>query len=360
MADDNEASQREQLLSTPDLADALESDRFKQFLDHLPVAIAVSELAQREHITYANLAFEWLTGQASSEVVGKPWRNLPHGEPIAADGPLSDAIVTKEDYLGTFRIDRADAAIAVDAWSNIIEDEEGRPIFRLVALADISQRGELGREAFEQRIREKDTLLRELQHRVKNNLQMITALIRLEGRSMPNDATTDMLDRLAGRIEALATLYNSLLAGGGEDTVDLGIYLSEVASAVMKAHATEGIRLNLKVDTWPVSINVAMPTGLAVNELLTNSLKHAFLGRDGGTITLHSLVDDQGCRVILADDGIGFPDGASWPQKGKMAALIVESLRENAKAQIAVVSTPGQGVKVQIFFARANASPETT
>jgi two-component sensor histidine kinase len=63
----------------------------------------------------------------------------------------------------------------------------------------------------------------------------------------------------------------------------------------MRSHAVEGIRLDLKVDTYPVSVNVAMPAGLVVNELLTNALKHAFVGRDGGTITLPSLVDvEQG------------------------------------------------------------------
>ena len=62
----------------------------------------------------------------------------------------------------------------------------------------------------------------------------------------------------------------------------------------MRSHAVEGIRLDLKVDTYPVSVNVAMPAGLVVNELLTNALKHAFVGRDGGTITLQSLADAKG------------------------------------------------------------------
>jgi hypothetical protein len=104
-------------------------------------------------------------------------------------------------------------------------------------------------------------LLRELQHRVKNNLQMITALIRLEARNLPDDATGSRFDRLAGRIEALALLYRSLSDDANAETIDLGVYLSEIASAVMRAHAPEGIRLDLKVDTWPVSVNVAMPTG---------------------------------------------------------------------------------------------------
>ena len=81
--------------------------------------------------------------------------------------------------------------------------------------------------------------------------------------------------------------------GAQGDEIDLGVYLSQIASAVMRSHAVEGIRLDLKVDTYPVSVNVAMPTGLVVNELLTNALKHAFAGRDGGTITLHSLVGWQ-------------------------------------------------------------------
>ena len=76
--------------------------------------------------------------------------------------------------------------------------------------------------------------------------------------------------------------------------IDLGGYLSQIASAVMRSHAVEGIRLNLQVDTWPVSVNVAMPTGLVVNELLTNALKHAFKGKDGGRITVHCTTDAAG------------------------------------------------------------------
>ena len=126
----------------------------------------------------------------------------------------------------------------------------------------------------------------------------------------------------------------------------------------MSSHAVEGIRLDLKVDTYPVSINVAMPTGLVVNELLTNALKHAFAGRDGGTITLHSVVDGNGCRVVVADDGIGLPEGEVWPKRGKIGALIAQSLRENAKAEFQVSSSPGNGTRVTILFKRSVAAPD--
>jgi two-component sensor histidine kinase len=353
-----EPARVEQLLDTPDLAHALESERFKQFLDHMPVAIAVAELRAPERVVYANLEFERLSGKGSADIVGRGWDSLPgrgHAEGDARN--LGEAVVGEQEYVGLFQIDCPGGARTVDAWSNLIQDDDGTPRFRLVALAEAGQRSVALHEELERLIEEKDVLLRELQHRVKNNLQMITALIRLEARNLPDDATGSRFDRLAGRIEALALLYRSLSDDIDAETIDLGVYLSEIASAVMRAHAPEGIRLDLKVDTWPVSVNVAMPTGLVVNELLTNALKHAFVGRDGGTITLHSLVDAGGCRVIVADDGVGLATHDAWPRAGRLGAMIVQSLRQNAKARLDVRSTPGDGLRVTIFFERADAAP---
>lgn len=189
---------------------------------------------------------------------------------------------------------------------------------------------------------------------------MITALIRMEARNVADDETGERFDRLAGRINSLALLYDLLNSEGADDGIDLGVYVSKIASSVMEAHAVEGIRLELSVDTWPCSINVAMPTGLVVNELMTNALKHAFVGRDGGIITISSLVDDNGCRVIVSDNGVGLPEGTSWPQSGKLGAVITQSLRQNAKAQLEVESAPGQGLRVVIFFAREAAEPTAT
>lgn len=345
----------ETLLETPHLAGALGSDQFKSFLDHVPVAIAVSELHPSERIVYVNAEFERLSGHAESDLTGKLWASISGSATASSDDRnLSDAIADDQDYIGAFTIEESSPA-SLDAWSNIIRDDSGKPVFRLVALSEVRERQGEERPELEQLIREKDTLLRELQHRVKNNLQMITALIRLEGRALPDKAVASTFDRLAGRIEALALLYRSLAEGSAAGSVDLGTYLSEVATAVMRAHAVEGIRLDLKVDSWPVLLDVAMPAGLVVNELLTNSLKHAFKGRDGGTISLKCVVDRTGCRVEIADNGVGLSAGQQWPTPGKMSALIAKSLAENANARIEVSSEPDAGVRVTIYFDRADA-----
>lgn len=353
MTNNPNRNQASDLLATPGLAEALDSDRFKQFLDHVPVAIAVSELHPSEAITYANLEFGVLTGLSPGTIVGADWKMLPGVATADGDSTkLAEAVHTGDDYIGSFTILRGAGPIELDAWSNTIEDDNGTPMFRLVALA---ARQSTADEDRLKQLRDKDTLLLELQHRVKNNLQIITALVRMEARSIPDGDSGERFERLAGRISALALLYASLSGEGLGETVDLGVYLSQVASSVMQAHATAGIRLELKIDTWPVSINVAMPTGLVVNELLTNALKHAFVGRDGGTISITCTVDGSGCRVVVADDGIGLPEGMTWPTPGRLGAVIARSLQQNAKAVLDVTSAPGKGVQVAIVFARSAA-----
>jgi two-component sensor histidine kinase len=358
MAPEEPSVSVDQLLDTPDLAAALESDRFKQFLDQIPVAIAVSKLEPTEQVIYSNLAFEGLTNVSTDQISEAGWASIP-GDAVGADPAVSlgQVVTDSRDYLGAFTIPRLGETVTVDAWSNIIDDDDGRPAFRLVVLVQTTGQAAAVMDELQQRVVEKDTQLRELQHRVKNNLQMITALIRIEARGVTDFSGGEGYDRLAGRVEALGLLYHALEGLGSGDAVDLGVYLSEIAAAVMRAHAVEGIHLNLQVDTWPVSVDVAMPAGLVVNELLTNALKHAFKGRDGGTITLHCITEGRGCRVVVADDGVGLPEGLTWPKPGKLSALIARSLVQNAKAVLDVQSEPGLGTRVSIFFNADDAAP---
>ena len=354
---EDKTDQVDALMATPDLAGALESEQFRHFLDQVPIAIVVADTNGPERIIYANPEFEKVSGLDAVALVGKDWSDLPGYDEANYERRLGAAIVGSSDYVGTFKIERADAEAAhADAYSNLIQNEDGTPCYRFVALVEVGSHKQ--REELEKLIQDKDTLLKEMQHRVKNNLQMITALMRMEARNAQGRMDTTPFDRLAGRIEAIKLLYGLLEDRGAEGEIDLGVYLGEIASAVLHSYAVEGIRLDLKVDTYPVSVNVAMPTGLVVNELLTNALKHAFVGRNGGTITLHSLSDGQGCQITIADDGIGLPDGVDWPKRGKLGALIVQSLRENAKAVFEIQSKPGEGMRVKITFTRSAAAPD--
>jgi two-component sensor histidine kinase len=270
-----------------------------------------------------------LLGQALKDVRGRGWSildTLKH-----EDNPglaLGKALLKGGESVGTFQRDTP-KALLVEAYSSLIENDDGTENYRIVALIDVTERARAQREEFGRRLHDKEVLLLELQHRIKNNLQLVTAMIRLEARAQ-REGDSINLEKLAGRIESLQLLYRDLAADGLRQTVDLGHYLSQIASAVMHTYAVGGTRLDLKVDHAPVSINVAMPVGLVVNELLTNAFKYAFNGRGSGTITLRCFhEDDLNYRIVVADDGLGLPEGTQWPAPGKLGALIVQTLREN-------------------------------
>ncbi|ODU55850.1 MAG: hypothetical protein ABS99_06795 [Acetobacteraceae bacterium SCN 69-10] len=141
-------------------------------------------MTKPERIVYANPAFEQLSGQSLVDVANQPWDSLRgHAEQAGVELPLGTAIAQANDYAGTFRIEPKDGATStVEAYSNVIVDDNDRPAYRLAVLVDVSGNDASDRQKFQQLIREKDVQLQEIQHRVKNNLQMITALVRIEAR----------------------------------------------------------------------------------------------------------------------------------------------------------------------------------
>jgi PAS domain S-box-containing protein len=340
------------LFDSADLSQAVRSEEFRRFLDHLPIAIVISKIIQGDQrICYANGAFEKLTGRSLADFLGRGWSLLESFQDENDPKITLQTAMLKghEDFLGTFRSDEP-VVLVVEAFSGRIEEEDGTENYRIAALIDVTSRERAEREEYARQIREKDTLLQEVQHRVKNNLQLIVALVRLEARAEKRGDRVN-LAALAGRIESLYLIYRALSADVPGHEIDLGHYLSQIAAAVMNTYAVDGIRMDIKVDHMPTSINVALPAGLIVNELLTNAFKHAFGGRGNGLITVECLRSgEERCRVVVADDGMGLPDGVEWPVPGKIGYLVVQSLRENTKTDLIVTSVPDRGLRVEMTF----------
>jgi PAS domain S-box-containing protein len=345
----------EQLLASDELAEAIENDDCRRLLDRMPVGIAIARGGGgRERVVYANPNFARIIGQPLAELGGVDWSHFDlfrHEDTPTLT--LGAAVRDGEDFLGTFRLDRPDARFAlVQAYAGEVDAQDGTEPHRILAVIDVTDRERAQRDDAERRIRDKDLLLRELQHRVKNNLQLITALIRLEARTVRPDES-GILARLAGRIESLALLYQTLSSDKFGDELDLGSYLSQIASAVVRTHTLPGIELELKVIYAPASINVAMPVGLLVNEMLTNAFKYAFTGRERGTVTIECRFEAETglFEICVADDGNGMPEGVVWPERGKLAALIMQTLRENTGGlTFEVKSGPQQGTRIEIAF----------
>jgi two-component sensor histidine kinase len=347
------SQQVDQLLGSSKLAVALENDKYKHLLDHAPVAVAVSRGAGSEqHVVYINKSFESLMSMVATDVEGQSWTCLDGF--LNEDSPgqtLGEAIRDGEEFVGVFRpAGPVDRLVIVQAYASVIDNDDGVENFRIVALVDVGGRERAQIEQFESQIRDRDMLMRELQHRVKNNLQLITALIRLEARSAAEGETV-ALARLASRIDALTVLYRALSAENAGPEIDLGQYLSDIATSVMEVNAIPGVEIDIEAGYCPLSINVAMPSGLLVNEMLTNALKYAFAGRHGGHLKLICKQDGGRVSVVVSDDGVGLGENQEWPSPRKLGALILQTLKENARNVVfRGESIRGQGTWFTLTF----------
>ena len=154
-----------------------------------------------------------------------------------------------------------------------------------------------------------ERLFRELQHRVKNNLQVIIGLVQLQSRRAQSPETQDALRVVRQRVDALRLLHDKLYLAGDVDRVDLGAYLADVAGTLLRFHAEadRGIRLVLELRRMIVVPEQAAPLGLIVNEFITNSLKYAFPGAAGAIGLRLEPARGGEVRVTLWDDGVGLP-----------------------------------------------------
>ncbi len=156
-------------------------------------------------------------------------------------------------------------------------------------------------------ITDKERLLRELQHRVKNNLQMVTSFVRLQERRTQSHETRRELRAVGRRIETLSLVYEKLYAAGEIERVDLGTYLGELGASLLRLHAGEapGVRLRTDIESLVVLLDKAVPLGLIVNEFVTNSFKYAFEGKPGIIGLELGRAETGKARVRLWDDGKG-------------------------------------------------------
>jgi PAS domain S-box-containing protein len=288
-------------------------------------------------IVYVNRAFEIVTGYASEAAVGRNCRFL-QGEDTdpAAIQRLRAAISERAEVTVDLKNYRADGA---PFWNRLmlapLLEESGEAAFFMgVQLASKAAPKDPAGTA------RLDGALREIQHRVKNHLAMIVGMIRMQAAQV--DAAHEDFKTLARRIETLQLLYEELMkpaAGPGQnsDDVALGAYLTRVATAISYLDGRSGVRVNIDADAVTVPFDTATQIGLVLSEIMTNTMQHAFAGRDAGLVDVRIKEMSGGTlRVQVTDDGIGIPEDVAWPDQGNLGGRIVSQLSEGLGAKLAV------------------------
>ena len=214
-------------------------------------------------------------------------------------------------------------------------------VLAIAAIArDVTERKRAERQLHAS-LREKEVLLREIHHRVKNNLQVISSLLGMQAKNTEGRSIGELIRESQQRVRSIAVFHDKLYSLKNLGQIDIGDYLRDLADGVIRAHGAEGrVRVSVAVDDTSFGVDRAIPCGLIVNELVTNALKHAF-PKHTGAIAVSLRASGHQVTLSVVDDGVGLPEGLD-PETSRGAGMqIVTTLAQQLGGALRITRSPG-------------------
>lgn len=217
------------------------------------------------------------------------------------------------------------------------------------------QAGELTatNEKLNEALTQRDLLLREVYHRVKNNMQMVDSILVIQKGLLTDPKAKSVLAGLRGRLYAMGLVHQQLMGSPDLRTFDVAPFLRELANNIVIGGASNGVKVNVTADTLDVGLDFAIPLGLLVTELLSNALKHAFPGGEGHIDVGLSRNADGSLSLVVSDDGIGYEQdvGVQGAPAGGLGSKIINALVRQLKATMMIQSDNGTRTEISISAA---------
>jgi two-component sensor histidine kinase/CheY-like chemotaxis protein len=181
-------------------------------------------------------------------------------------------------------------------------------------------------------LREKNVLLREIHHRVKNNMQVISSLLNLQSRHADDEKALDMLRGIQNRVKSMTLIHERLYQSEDIAKVSFAEHVQTLTSHLFSSYGVEArtVKLSINIKDVLLDINTAIPCSLIINEIVSNSLKHAFPdGRKGEIKVAMHLINKKEIRLVLSDDGVGLPEDVDFRKTESLGLHLVRLLAEN-------------------------------
>jgi PAS domain S-box-containing protein len=201
-------------------------------------------------------------------------------------------------------------------------------------------------------LKEKEVLLQEIHHRVKNNLQVISSILNLQASYVTDEKTLDILEESQNRIKSMSFIHETLYRTTDFSSINFSEYLRTLAYNLIQSYRLKkyNVRLHVEMDDIAVHIDQAIPCGLIVNELISNALKYAFRERTEGNLHLNLHKKKNTLTLRIADDGIGLPKDFRYDKTDSLGVQLVFTLTEQLDGTLKVSSKPGKGTEFIITF----------
>ncbi|MEE8575181.1 MAG: histidine kinase dimerization/phosphoacceptor domain -containing protein, partial [Thermodesulfobacteriota bacterium] len=239
-------------------------------------------------------------------------------------------------------------------WSHVLKDPHGNVTGALSTARDITEKN-LAEQQVINALEEKEILLKEVHHRVKNNLQVISSMLNLQSSYIKDVETQTVLSDSQNRIKSMALIHEMLYKSHNFSRIDISTYMHELMAILFSTYNLGGgtIDLNEKIQVIAVDIDTAIPIGLITNELVSNSLKYAFPDGRDGTVSIEFITEPDGTRtLIVSDDGVGMPKEFALDNINSLGLNLVKMLTKQLGATLEVNADEGtsEGTSFKIML----------
>jgi PAS domain S-box-containing protein len=341
----------EQVVQNEELSRREQEYRF--MTDHS--ADMISLMDHNFNCVYISPSCEFLSGY-SSEALMKlgDYRELIHEDSRQSfDMEFASMLEFQDATRFHYQLVKKDgSAIWVESNINpIFEPMTGKLKAMLSISRDISSRV-IEEEALMEDARQKEMLIREVHHRVKNNLAILTSLVNMQMGEFTDHKTRDIFSDLQFRVRAMALVHEQLYKSANIEVLPTSEYLGKLIKIVSSAFASPKVKVNQEIFDEVIDVKISLPIGLIVNELLTNAFKYAFPDNRPGTITVsYKEVPNQNSSVLLrcltvSDDGIGLPENFSFSENTSMGSQIITLLTQQLEGKLTIESSGGASFSI--------------
>lgn len=197
-------------------------------------------------------------------------------------------------------------------------------------------------------LKEKEVLLKEIHHRVKNNMQIISSLLNLQSGYLKDKVATEALKECQGRIMSMAMIHDNLYQSDALSGIKFSDYIKRQVNNLFHTHgiSQERVKVNIDADDVILDIDTAIPCGLIINELITNSLKHAFPDEKEGEISIQMSQNSEGYLLMVKDNGVGLPEDLSAKNADTLGLLLVNNLVGQLDGKLEINQDHGTTFKI--------------
>ena len=303
-------------------------------------------------ITEINTAAQRTFGYKSEEVLGKHISILYHDK--GHSERIGDLIFQDGNYKGEAEhIKKNGETFQAYISASLLKNDKGEIIGTMSISRDITSIKE-AEEQLIKSVHEKEILLKEIHHRVKNNMQVISSILKLQSAYVKDKKTVELLNECRNRISSMAFIHASLYMTKDFANINFADYVSNIAGNLQQSYMGGDKKILMKIDVPKVNLHIddAIPCGLIINELLSNAFKYAFVKKKKGTVGISVKVKKENIILAIWDDGAGFPKKVDYKNTESLGLQLVISLAEQLRGRIKLNTKPGEGTKFILAFRR--------